>query len=183
VNVTVPLTGISLPPTLTLGLGSSSFLTVNYTPPDTTQTGVTWSSNNNSVARVDSTTGEITPVAVGNAVITAISTTDGTKTTSCNVTVQASFNGAGINIVFEGLEDQTITLDVTVDGSDQFVITAPAGFDRYLWYMDFDGVSETSNPTVTYSVFYVTPGRHYITVIVEEDGYHFSKTLAYTVGY
>jgi hypothetical protein len=133
------------------------------------------------VATVSGST--VTAVGAGTATITARSTVNNSIVGSCTVTVQASFNGAGIHIVFDGLEDETITLDVTVDGSDQFVITVPAGFDRYLWYMDLIFMGEGPLSTVTYPVFFVTPGRHYITVIVEEDGYHFSKTLIYTVGY
>jgi uncharacterized protein YjdB len=182
VTVTVPLTGISLPPTLTLGEGGASFLTVTYTPSDTTQRGVTWSSSDTTVATVNNSTGLITAVAVGTATITAASTANSSITATCTVTVQATFNGAGVNIEFEGLEDQTITLDVTLNQGDVFVVTAPSGFDRYLWYLNSSYMGSTSTPTVTYPVGNIRPGRHYITVIVEEDGYHFSKTVAYTVG-
>jgi uncharacterized protein YjdB len=178
---TIPLTGISLPSALTLGAGSDFILSVTYTPANTTQTGVRWSSDTPAVAEVSN--GTVTPKSAGTATITATSTADSTITASCTVTVQTSFTGAGLNIVFEGLEDQTVTLAITKDKLEQFVITAPDGFDRYLWYMDSVFMGETPKPTVTYSIYYVEPGRHYITVIVDEGGYHFSKTLAYTVGY
>jgi hypothetical protein len=127
--------------------------------------------------------GTVTAVAVGTATITATSTADPAKTAACTVTVQPPFNGAGVSIGFEGFEDQTITLADTLNQWDELVVTAPAGFDRYLWYFDdYYYPRDTGNyPTVTF--WDITPGRHYITVIVDEDGYHFSKTLIYTVGY
>jgi uncharacterized protein YjdB len=182
VTVTVPLVGISIPSSFTMGVGSSSLLTVTYNPTNTTEQGVTWSSDNTEVATVDSSTGEITAVSVGTTTITARSTANDTISDTCTVTVQASFTGAGVNIVFEGFEDETITLDVTVNNGDTFVITAPAGFDRYLWYVDNERVKKY-NPVMTYPLSGLTPGRHSITVIVDEDGYHFSKTLTYTVEY
>jgi uncharacterized protein YjdB len=180
VNVAVPVTGLSLPADFTLGVGNTYLLPVAYTPPDTTQRDVTWLSSNTAVATV-SDDGKVTAKALGTAVITAASTANGGVSASCTVTVKASLNGAGVNIVFEGLEDETIELGPTVNQQDQLVITAPGGFDRYLWYMDHIIRGETSGPTNYF--FSATPGRHYISVIVEEDGYHFSKTLIYTVGY
>jgi uncharacterized protein YjdB len=183
VSTIVPVTGISIPSGLTLGVGSAYSLPVNYDPPDTTQRGVSWSSSDAGVATVNAATGEITAVATGTATITAASTADPDITDDCALTVQTSFSGVGLNIVFEGLEDETVTLDVTVSQGDQFVITAPSGFARYLWYFDGDSMDSENTETVIYPVGRVTIGRHYITVIVERGGKHFSKTLAYTVGY
>jgi uncharacterized protein YjdB len=180
VTVTVPVAGISLLPGLTMGVGSAYPFTVSYTPSDTIQTGISWSSSNTDVATVSD--GIVTAAAVGNATITATSTVDGTISASCNVTVQASFSGAVVTIVFEGLEDETITLDTT-NGSYPVVITAPDGFDRYLWYEGGSYIGTTTTPTMMYPYNVSTPGRYYITVIVEKDGNHFSKTLIYTVGY
>jgi uncharacterized protein YjdB len=180
----IPLTGITLNQTalnLTLG-GADAALAVVYAPLNTTQTGVSWSSSNPAVATVNNN-GVVHAVGGGTAIITAASTVNNAITASCDVDVRASFNGAELRIEFEGLADETITLDTAVDQWDQLVISAPAGFDRYLWYMGSDFMGETSNPETTYPLYYVAPGRHYITVIVDEGGYHFSKTLIYTVGY
>ena len=179
VNVSVPIAGLSLPAAMTLGVGNAYLLTPAYTPSDTTQTGVTWSSSNTTVATV--LNGMVTAKTAGTAIITATSTANDTVTAACTVTVKASFNGAGVSIVFEGVEDETITLNPVVNQRDQIVITAPPGFDRYLWYMDDIIRGETSSPTNYF--FSATPGRHYISVFVEGDGRYFSKTLIYTVGY
>jgi uncharacterized protein YjdB len=179
VNVTVPITGLSLPSAFTLGVGSDCLLTVTYTPPDTTQTGVTWSSSDPSVATVSN--GTVAAKAAGSATITATSTANNSIVGSCALTVKETYNAAEVTIVFEGLEDETITLDTAVAPGNQLIITAPAGFDRYLWYMDGSFYGSTTMPTRSFSL---GPGRHYISVIVEEGGHHFSKTLIYnTVGY
>jgi len=67
-----------------LQLGTSETLTATVLPANATDTSVSWSSSNESVATVDD--GEITPVATGTTTIT-VTTTDGAKTATCNVTV------------------------------------------------------------------------------------------------
>ena len=89
-NVTVsiiPVTSISLDKTsITLDIEESYKLEVSITPSNATYKTVTWASSNTSVATV-SNNGTITPVAPGNATITA-STTDGTNlSATCQVTV------------------------------------------------------------------------------------------------
>jgi uncharacterized protein YjdB len=197
VNVTViDITGIDLPSALTMAVGSTYPMPVGYRPANTTEKGITWTSDNEAAVTVSG--GTITAVAVGSANITATSTANGAITASCAVTVLASYNGAGISIVFEGLEDETIVLNEPVrEGYGyEFILTAPAGFDLYRWYLDGMYWGYTTNPTSSLSDLnhpwsgsgnwvapVLTPGRHYITVIVDKDGYQFSKTLAYRVGY
>lgn len=80
-----PATGISLNKselTLTVGAVDDS-LTATVTPDDSTDT-VVWSSDKPAVATVDSTTGKVTAVAPGEAVITAKA---GEKKATCAVTV------------------------------------------------------------------------------------------------
>ena len=78
--------GISVsPPSLEVEVGRSSKLTVTFTPADTTNKAVTWTSSDTSKATVDSN-GKVKGVAEGNAVITATSV-DGGFTASCNVQV------------------------------------------------------------------------------------------------
>ena len=88
INVTSapkPATGITLNNSvLTLTAGNSdTSLTANVTPPDSTDT-VVWSSNKPEVATVDPTTGKVTAVSAGEAIITAKA---GTKSATCTVTV------------------------------------------------------------------------------------------------
>jgi uncharacterized protein YjdB len=181
----ISLVGISLTPdSLAItGIGNTDSFTVTYNPADTTETGVTWTSSDNLVATVDSTTGVVIAVVVGEATITATSKANPSISASCTITVQPSFEGAGVNIVFEGPEAETIVLDDPVREGDMLTVTAPAGYDRYLWYLDYDSYGSTTDPTASVPVWFITPGLHYLTVIVEKDGNHFSKTLAYRVGY
>lgn len=67
-----------------VGLARTGKLNATVLPTDATIKDVSWSSSNTNVATVSN--GLITPVAVGNAVIT-VTTLDGGKTASCNVTV------------------------------------------------------------------------------------------------
>ena len=88
INVTSapkPATGITLNKSeLTLAAGNSdTSLTANVTPTDSTDT-VVWSSNKPEVATVDPTTGKVTAVSAGEAIITAKA---GTQTATCTVTV------------------------------------------------------------------------------------------------
>ena len=82
---TVHVTGVSLnKATTSIEEGETETLTATVTPSNATDTTVSWSSNTNSVATVSN--GVVTAVSAGTAVITA-TTTDGSYTTSCTVTV------------------------------------------------------------------------------------------------
>jgi uncharacterized protein YjdB len=73
------------PPTLSLSVGGNTNLNVSITPSSALQS-VTWASSNTSVATVNSS-GSVTAVGLGTAVITA-TTIDGTeRTATCGVTV------------------------------------------------------------------------------------------------
>jgi uncharacterized protein YjdB len=84
----VSVTGVSLDkPALELTEGDTTTLTATVTPDNATNTDVTWSSNNPSVATVDAE-GNITAVAAGTATIT-VTTVDEEMTATCVVTVTA----------------------------------------------------------------------------------------------
>ena len=70
---------------LSLEVGESDTLTATITPSNATDQNMTWSSNNESVATVD-TSGKVTAIKAGTATITA--TVDG-KSAECTVTVTA----------------------------------------------------------------------------------------------
>lgn len=85
----VAVTGISLNKTsLNLTAGASETLTATIEPADATNTNVTWSSGDVSVATVDNN-GKVTAVAAGTATIT-VTTADGSFTATCEVTVEAA---------------------------------------------------------------------------------------------
>ena len=78
--------------TATLEKGSTVQLGVTYTPSDTTQTGVYWTTSSESVARV-SNTGVVTGVTTGNATITATSTYNSSLKVVWTITVSDSTGG------------------------------------------------------------------------------------------
>ena len=84
-----PVTGVSVTPTdLDMEVGEKALLAATVTPSDATIKTVTWSSSNTAVATVNASTGEVTAIAEGNAVITATSNADEKITGSCKITVE-----------------------------------------------------------------------------------------------
>ena len=82
-----PVSSVSLNKTeLELSHGESSTLVATVLPDNATDKSVSWSSSDESVATVSST-GIVTGVAAGSAVIT-VTTSDGGKTATCSVTVK-----------------------------------------------------------------------------------------------
>lgn len=85
--VAVPVSSLTLDETaISLNEGETKALSVSVSPETADNKRVIWSTSNASVARVSS--GEVTAVKAGNAVITAKSD-DGGRTAVCNVSVSA----------------------------------------------------------------------------------------------
>lgn len=83
-----PVTGVSLNKnTLTLEAGRSETLSATINPTDATNKNVTWSSNNATIATVNSS-GVVSALTAGNVTIT-VTTEDGSFTDTCEVTVTA----------------------------------------------------------------------------------------------
>lgn len=97
---------ISLPATKEMTVGTSERLEVTFTPENTTETTLTWSSSDGSIVTVDGN-GIVTAVSVGTADITA--TAENGNTATCNVTVIAgapqhsSGSGGGCSAGFGAL--------------------------------------------------------------------------------
>ena len=88
-TVNYKVTGVSLnTDSLSLEVGESETLTATITPSNATDQNVTWSSNNESVATVD-TSGKVTAIKAGTATITATAADGSGKSASCFVTVKA----------------------------------------------------------------------------------------------
>jgi uncharacterized protein YjdB len=86
---TVAVSGLTVSPSnTTLNVGETSYATATVYPSNATNKNVNWSSNNNSVATVNSN-GQIVGVSAGTAVITATSV-DGGYSDTCVVTVKTS---------------------------------------------------------------------------------------------
>ena len=87
---TVAVTGVTLnKSSLSLETGASETLNVSITPVNATNKDVKWTSDNEKIAEV-SAAGLVTAKAKGTATITA-ATTDGGKTATCIVTVEAKY--------------------------------------------------------------------------------------------
>jgi len=123
VTVNSAVTSVSLNiTTLKLSAGNTKKLTANISPSNAPNKQTTWSSNNPSVATVTND-GTVTAVANGNATIT-VTTVDGSRTTTCSVTVKnptvildlaaklqtlspQSINNTNFSSLFSGLPLQT----------------------------------------------------------------------------
>jgi uncharacterized protein YjdB len=85
---TVAVTSVSVSPTsITLTEGESKALSATVSPTDATDKSVSWTSSAPDVASVTSS-GNVTALKAGSATIT-VKTTDGGKTATCSVTVNA----------------------------------------------------------------------------------------------
>lgn len=122
VTVTVPVESVEVAPSeLKMVVGDTSDpLTATVTPDDASNTEVTWSSSNESVATVDAN-GVVTAKAVGDATITATSKADSNKKDTCAVTVSArpvpatAISLDPTTLEMKVGEEQTITADVDPD--------------------------------------------------------------------
>ena len=92
VTVIAKVASVSLDKTsMTLTVGETQTLTATVTPDNAQDKSVTWSSSDATVATVDQD-GKVTAVKAGSATIT-VTTTDGGKTATCAVTIQAATGG------------------------------------------------------------------------------------------
>ncbi len=118
----IPVTGITIDETVTIDENGTGIINATVIPSDATNQTITWSSDNESVATVDST-GVVTAVSIGTATITA-TTQDGNYTDTCVVTVQAEamptefeisyLNEWNVDSVYPE-KDNTICFYATVD--------------------------------------------------------------------
>ena len=113
---TVAVTGVSLnKQTLSLVEGDSETLTATVAPSNATNKAVSWKSSDASVASVDNS-GKVTAVKAGSATIT-VTTTDGSKTATCSVTVTAKT----IEVNDVGLDKSE--MEMVAGDSYQFTVT------------------------------------------------------------
>ncbi len=105
----VSVTGVSLnKSSLTLAVGGSETLTATVAPSNATNKNVTWSTSDKSVVKVSD--GRLTAVAPGTAKV-KVTTVDGSKTASCEVTVVAKSQD-DIDVTSVTLDTQAATLKV-----------------------------------------------------------------------
>lgn len=94
ISTTVPVTALTATTATSLSVEAGSTVTfgIGYTPSNTTQRGVTWSSSSTSIATVSSS-GVVTGVSAGTATITATSIYNSSIKKQFTVTVTASTSG------------------------------------------------------------------------------------------
>ncbi|MGE5371616.1 MAG: Ig-like domain-containing protein [Solirubrobacterales bacterium] len=172
VQVAVPVTGVSLnKTTLTLAEnGAGETLTATVAPETAGNKNIVWSSNNNTVATVD-TTGLVTPHAPGKATIT-VTTENGGKTASCEVTV-------GIPVTGVTLNKSTLTFIENGTGETLIATIAPpnATNQGVIWSSSNTSVATVDNNGL------VSPhaaGTAVVTVTTEDGGK--TATCEVTVG-
>ncbi|MBE6135142.1 MAG: hypothetical protein E7179_03940 [Erysipelotrichaceae bacterium] len=96
---TIAVTGVSLSHSAhTVYLGSTFSLTATVAPSNATNKNVNWSSSDTGVVTVNSS-GLLTPVAIGDATITA-RTVDGNKTATCAITVSEDVGDAQTIMIY-----------------------------------------------------------------------------------
>ena len=87
-STTVAVTSVSVSPaTVSISAGNNTALTATVAPLNATNKNVTWSSSNDAIATVTAA-GVVSGVSVGTAILT-VTTTDGNKTATSEVTVTA----------------------------------------------------------------------------------------------
>ena len=131
---TIAVTGVTLDKaSVTIPFGGTEQLTATVEPADATDTSVSWSSDNDSVATVDAD-GLVTGIAEGTATVT-VTTTDGGFTAECAVTVTAATEDGGF--ASASIPGNTGTLTLASSGEslrmvyaqDQTSISFPTGTD------------------------------------------------------
>ena len=124
VTVIVPVTGVTVQPSITLEKTTSAALTVKITPDDATDKAVTWTSNNPSAATVDAA-GRVTAVEGGKATITVM-THDGNHAASCFVTVivpAANVSLSAAQITLMPNTSKTLIATITPDDATDKTVT------------------------------------------------------------
>ncbi|NLU51221.1 MAG: hypothetical protein GXX09_12650, partial [Syntrophomonadaceae bacterium] len=118
----IPVTGVELNKSgVTIRMGENEILVATVSPANATNKAVTWTSSDTSVATVDST-GKVTGVGAGIATIT-VTTVDGGKTATCEVTVTKPVEAATGETVT--VSDEPLSITIPVNGSDAKIKVTP----------------------------------------------------------
>lgn len=165
----VAVTAVSVEPSaVALDPGETTTLTATVTPSAAADKSVTWSSGNEAVATVDGN-GVVTAIKPGEAVITA-TTTDGSFTSSCTVTVNA-IPVTGVTLDKTEVElkvGNTLFLTATVTPSTatnaDVTFTIASGSDVI-------EMVEGSGTATSQAFTALKTGQAYITVTTQDGGY------------
>ena len=170
---TIPVTNVILSSSsVELVEGDSFLLEATISPSNATNTTVIWSTSNASVATVDR--GKIQAHNPGNAIIT-VTSDDGGKTATCNVTVVARVipvTGVSLNSTSLALRvGEQATLEATVLPSD-------ATNKNVSWFSSNEGVATVSS---TGTVFAIAAGTSVICVKTEDGNFEAQCQVVVTV--
>ena len=133
----VPIKGIALSDAA-VSVGRTIQLEPVFTPADTTQRDVIWTSSDRTIATVDAN-GRVRGVSEGKVTITVTSTADPSIRASCTVTVTKNLSDAGLAAIIGALGNGSLPFnDVTV--RDYF-------YDAVKWAVDRGITSGTSRYT------------------------------------
>ena len=165
----VAVTAVSVEPSaVALDPGETTSLTATVTPAGAADKSVSWSSGNEAVATVDAS-GVVTAIKPGEAVITA-TTTDGSFTSSCTVTVNA-IPVTGVTLDKTEVElkvGNTLFLTATVTPSTatnaDVTFTIASGSDVI-------EMVEGSGTATSQAFTALKTGQAYITVTTQDGGY------------
>jgi uncharacterized protein YjdB len=167
VSVPISVTGVTLNKlSASLIAGATETLTATVAPSNAVNKNVTWSSSNTTVARVSN--GTVTAVSAGSATIT-VTTVDGGKTATCNITVIAAISVNSVSLdkpILNLAKNARETLTATVSPSN-------ATNKAITWSSSNTAVATVANGVVT-GVF---AGTATITVTTTDGG----KTATCTV--
>jgi uncharacterized protein YjdB len=109
---------------LTLNIGDEETLIATITPSNADDQAVSWSSSNNAVAAVDQN-GKVKAVAKGTATIT-VTTADGNKTATCEVTVIAKVASVSLNkpaLTLNVGDEETLIATITPSNADDQAVS------------------------------------------------------------
>jgi len=158
--------------TLNLGINETQSLVISYTPANTNQKNVSWTSTSPTIATVSSS-GLVSGIAAGNATITATVATDGTPVTaSCAVTVK-TISVTGVAISRSSLElgiSKTSTLTSTISPSN-------ATNKNVSWSTSASSIATVSSSGI---VTGVAVGSATIKVTTADGGYQASCLVSIT---
>ena len=189
-NATIPVTGVSISPaSLSLTPGQTSKLTATISPSNATNTAVSWTSSNTSVATVASD-GTVTAKAAGSATITC-TTQDGNITAKSTVTVAAPSlvslvprregKDGGENIFRYSSDSDNLFTPV----KDMASLYSGVGMDQNSFHVFYDEISILSGSVGEVSDNVNNSGYHQLRWTLSEDelwqysGREISATVRY----
>ncbi|MBK8807564.1 MAG: Ig-like domain-containing protein [Bacteroidales bacterium] len=147
-----------------LGVDPSQTLTATVSPNDVTNDAVVWSSDNELVATVNATTGEVTPVGLGTCNIKVTCVADNTVSAVCEVTVSDNIT----HVASVTLSEETLNLGI----SDEATLTATvlpgeATNKAVTWSSSNATIASVSNGKVTANAL----GEAYIFVTTTDGNF------------